>query len=354
MTRRSSKPCELSLVRILATTLAKGALGILVSLALGACAGVVSPAVARESPKEHEPGKDPPPRHPDGVYFNLSTALPMAREEAPAQGIIALRDPVSREEVLVLVRSYFRAFLAGGGEASSALSSLALREAKRMDEGGGDLLPNLVGRLRNLDYSHVSPETVAAYDEMRMMTLSNLNASRGAVADVEDLRRPEIMREGDILCQVPILVKRMGGVRLFGNEVVFLLRRPERTESLKIAGLAEDGAPWPSDPSRGTLGHSAGNGYRESGTLSCAHTSASVASVRARSSPKPTSLWMTKSAAAILVASGICAATRACASSSVLPSRMTVRVTCVASGAATTTSGRKALASPFSTSSAAS
>jgi hypothetical protein len=92
----------------------------------------------------------------------------------------------------------------------------------------------------------VSADAVAAYDETRVMTYGDLRPGHLPAAREGDLRpRPEPMREGDVLCVVPVRSPRVAGVRLFGNEVALLLRRSTADGALKVAGLSEEGAPWP-------------------------------------------------------------------------------------------------------------
>ena len=217
---------------------------VLVSASLDAsCATgprVVAPEAATGS---REPGDAPVPRHPDGVFFDLPSALPPTRSEAHAEGIVLLREPISRDEALLAVRGYFRAFLSGE---SATLAGVLLHDARRLDEPPGELLPALTSRLKGVDYSRVSADAVAAYDETRVMTYGDLRPGHLPAAREGDLRpRPEPMREGDVLCVVPVRSPRVAGVRLFGNEVALLLRRSTADGALKVAGLSEEGAPWP-------------------------------------------------------------------------------------------------------------
>jgi hypothetical protein len=215
----------------------------LVLLVASACAGPAQSVVPQKAVTAREPGDEPLPRHPDGVVFDLDTALPAVRIEAPAKGVVVLREPISREEALLVLHGYLRAFVSGDG---AALSGIVLHDARRLDDTGGDLLQNLASRMRGVDYSHVSPESVAAFEDVRVMSYSDLSGSAkapvvGVVA--EELRRPDPMRDGDVVCEMPMRTRRVSGVRLFGERVVFLVRRVA-DGSLKIAGLAEEGAPW--------------------------------------------------------------------------------------------------------------
>ncbi len=199
--------------------------------ALVAACVTVSCAGARESP-----AGPPPPRQPDGVFLDVPTAEPSARSQwslgPSGPHIIALARPVSREEVLTLVRAYFRAF---GGHDASAFAPLLLQGAKRVEEGASaELASSLERRERAVDYSRVRASSLARFDALKLL----------AYADApEDVRAPLDMRDGDVLVRVPMNATDVRGVRVFGPEVRLLLRRVDRDGPWLIAALDEPGGP---------------------------------------------------------------------------------------------------------------
>ncbi len=174
----------------------------------------------------------PLPRQPDGVFLDVPAARPAARAVAVAGGVVSLTLPVSQPEVQALVRGYFRALV--GGDAA-AFRPLLASGARRLEEGAAaDLAPALEKRLQRVDYSHLSFESVAAYDELRVIPFE----------DAPDaLRGTQGTREGDVLVDVPMVVQRAGGVRVFGPEVLFVLRRADGG-AWQIAAVRETDAPW--------------------------------------------------------------------------------------------------------------
>ena len=168
------------------------------------------------------------------MFLDVREARPPAREVALARTVVALSLPVSREEVQSLVRAYFRAFI--GGDAS-AFGAILSRSARHLEGGpSGDLADSLARRLHTVDYSGVSLDAVAGYDDIRIVP--------HAVAP-EEVRGPARMVEGDVWVEVPVRLQRDGVTRLFGSRVVMILRREEEGGAWKIAVVGEDDGPWP-------------------------------------------------------------------------------------------------------------
>jgi hypothetical protein len=197
---------------------------------LPACAHAGLPDAAAVSIEA--PGK-PLPREADGVFLDLPTARPEPRVIATAGGVVSLSLPVSPDEVQTLVRAYFRAFVSGD---ASAFGTLLAHGARQLAEGSSaELSTALERRLRAVDYSHLSFESLAAYDEVRVVPFDVAPEAR---------RVSDWMREGDVLVEVPVRVQEVGVVRVFGPKVVLLLRRADGLGPWQIAAVRETDGPW--------------------------------------------------------------------------------------------------------------
>ena len=171
------------------------------------------------------------PRRPDGVAVEPAPALPSVSDHAPAQGVVALREPLADKDVEDVVRAYIRGF---EHEEPDALAQLLAQDAAPIGRSGGNrqqLIDTWRRRISSFEYQRLSGSEIARYSEIERLTFD-------AVGAHPTYMRPPEMRQGDLYVRVPITTPRLNGEQLFGDVVVLLLRREDGR--LKIAGQADE------------------------------------------------------------------------------------------------------------------
>ncbi len=182
------------------------------------------------------------PRAPDfRTVEALPSAKPVQREGAEARAgravgetgerPTALTVALGEDEVLEETRAFLRAAVAR--DPRRVLAALA-DEATffiTMDRPAGQLAPLWIERLRRLAYDKLA--TVAFVD--RIEVLDVVGAGRRLAR--EDTRPPWMM-PGDLYVRVHFAVPRVGGERLFGDELGLLFRKSG--DRARIVAAVED------------------------------------------------------------------------------------------------------------------
>ena len=175
------------------------------------------------------------PRQPDGVLVEPPPAVPLPNDPGAARlGVVALRPPISDEQVASVIRAYVTAL---EYEAADDLLDLLTQDAVSLEAGAR---VNRVGlrqrfaerfgrhelrRLRGLD--------IARLDKVERYGFSDLGAGTDPV-------RPTEMRDGDLYIRVPLTAPLgANGEKLVGDVLVMVLRRDEEQKKLRIAGVGE-------------------------------------------------------------------------------------------------------------------
>jgi hypothetical protein len=195
--------------------------GLVFPLVLAACGGGWDSAT--ELPKA--------PRHPDGVAIEPPPAVPSASDRAPAQGVVAIRAPLSDKDVEDVVRAYIRGF---EREDEPSLVQLLAQDAAPIGRPGAtrqQLIESWRIRLKTNEYQRLAGTDVARYSEIERLSYDAVGAHPMYV-------RPNEMRPGDLYVRVPIITPRLGSEQLFGDVLVLVLRREDGR--LKIAGQADE------------------------------------------------------------------------------------------------------------------
>lgn len=146
--------------------------------------------------------------------------------------MVTLREPLSREALVAVVRAYTQGFLK---EDLSALQALlapdALFLAPPQTPGVSTNIMEVWGnRVRSFDYDKLAGVEIFRADKIEVLTFE----------DTKDIR-PANMRAEDVFVIVPIQTARVGTDALFPERVSMLLRR-ERGRYV-IAAVAEDFTP---------------------------------------------------------------------------------------------------------------
>jgi ketosteroid isomerase-like protein len=173
------------------------------------------------------------PRRAPAVAVDPAAELPAPVNEADSErGLVSLKAPQDPEAARETVRSFFRAIVHGSyDELEQLMTEDAWLQAGAM-VGRQRARQYWQMRLSRLDY--VSLAGSAVYREGELETYR--------AADVNRLRPPRalgVVAQGDdVVVRVPISTPRSGKTRLFGDEILFVLR-PQGTK-YAIVEMNED------------------------------------------------------------------------------------------------------------------
>jgi hypothetical protein len=173
------------------------------------------------------------PRRAPAVAVDPAAELPPAANGVDSErGLVALRAPQDPEAARETVRSFFRAIVHGSyDELEPLMTEDAWLQAGAM-VGRQRARQYWQMRLSRLDYISLAGSSV--YREGELETYR--------AEDVSRLRPPRalgVMAQGDdIVVRVPISTPRSGKTRLFGDEILFVLR-PQGTK-YSIVEMTED------------------------------------------------------------------------------------------------------------------
>jgi hypothetical protein len=161
------------------------------------------------------------PRRPDGVVVDPSPELPAPAETAgKARGIVALKPPLPDRAARSMVAAFLRAVV---GENVEALSELVTNDATvsaRGRTGAPSLIDHWRARMRHFRYRALAGEILYQEADIELYRYEDLETPLPG----RPLRPPE-MAAPDVLLRVPILIVRAGSERVFGDDILFHLRR---------------------------------------------------------------------------------------------------------------------------------
>ncbi|HQP34459.1 MAG TPA: hypothetical protein PLI95_04760 [Polyangiaceae bacterium] len=179
------------------------------------------------------------PRRPDGVAVDLQgTPPPTVARGKTSSGWVTLLEPADASGAVSAVRAFFEAV---SREDGAGLREVLTRDALWFAPSGN---PTGAGagspaeqvwdrRFGKFDYRATGPEPVYRETSMELYAPRDLQ-------DVEGERpaRPVMMEEQDLLVRVPIEVRKVGQDRVFGDEILFLVRRT--AEGFRVRVVIED------------------------------------------------------------------------------------------------------------------
>ena len=175
-------------------------------------------------------------RRPDGVAVDPTGEPPRAREHARASDrLVTLRTPLGADRAVDTVSEFFRKIVI---EDSDGLEALFTREATASNGNpGASATPLAVlwwqQRFRRLDYTRLAGEPIFREAEVEIYRAED---------DVDALPHPaihlEALGETDVVIRLPIVSTHAGADRLFGDAMIFWLRR--EGDRYKIYRLLED------------------------------------------------------------------------------------------------------------------
>jgi hypothetical protein len=176
----------------------------------------------------------PVPRRTDGVAIDPAPELPPSSDTAMTRDQVAvLRPPLPEKMALAVVSSFFRSVTTEDAEKLAALLTIDATATTRSRSAASPMLDYWRARMRRLAYRKLTAETAYIAAQVEIYRYEDL-----AVARAGRPVRPPTMMRSDLIARVPIATARAGNDRLFGDEIVFLLRREQ--DNLRIREVTED------------------------------------------------------------------------------------------------------------------
>jgi hypothetical protein len=180
------------------------------------------------------------PRRPDGVAVDLQGSMPPASTRAATQdGLVALREPVDMTGALQPVRQFFESVSREDGVAMRGLLTFDAQSFMPSGPGSSGMRVEDAWdrRFSKFDYKATGPEPVYRETSVETYRYKDLDEAEG-----DRPQRPMVMDPQDVLIRVPIEIRRVGVDRVFGDEILFVVRRVEG--AFRIRALVEDFQPY--------------------------------------------------------------------------------------------------------------
>ena len=190
---------------------------------LGAgCAGALGPEppAVPVAPTGHDDRGADPARKPDGVVLEPPPAVPSALESAEVQGVIALREPVGGDAVRDVVMGVVDAWRHESLDELLALLTTDAGPIESRSRGRSALVENWRQRLHAHEYRRLSTAELVRPERIERYSWEDLSAP-------DSPARPPDMRPDELYVRVPIETTWLAGERIFGDEMLLLLRREE-------------------------------------------------------------------------------------------------------------------------------
>jgi hypothetical protein len=205
-----------------------------VFLAAAVVAGCAASPPPRVEAPQADTGAPGPPRRPDAVLLEPPPARPPAVAHAEARGVVALRAPIGSDAVTAVVRAWIDAWQR---ESLDALADLLSADAAAIDargHGRAALIDAFRQRLQAHEYARLAGLEVVRTDRIERADYEDFDASGTSGGRP----RPPEMRRDDLYVRVPLEATHVAGERLFGDVLVFLLRREDGR--LRVVAYAEE------------------------------------------------------------------------------------------------------------------
>jgi hypothetical protein len=178
-------------------------------------------------------------RRPDGVAIDPTSLPPPVRDQAEVtDGLVTLRAPLGVDRAILAVQELFRKIVL---EDTEGLESLFTRDALAVTTTAPNAGPAQTPqaplfwqqRFRRLDYTKLAGETI-----FRQAELEIYRSEDALETPPHPAIRLEALNDNDVVIRAPILTAHIGLDRLFGDEIIFWLRRDG--DRYRIYRLLED------------------------------------------------------------------------------------------------------------------
>jgi hypothetical protein len=172
------------------------------------------------------------PRRPTGVAVDPASEVPEATPQGDAaRALLVLRPPADLSAAYSVVRAFFAAVVK---EDIAELERLLTDNASlELDAQTGKRRAGALwrSRLAQLDYNRLPGQELYRESEIEAYRKSDFE-------ELESRSRPKVeLDDQDVVLKVPLLVTKLDKVRVFGSEIVFVLKPLGR--SFKIAEMIE-------------------------------------------------------------------------------------------------------------------
>lgn len=175
-------------------------------------------------------------RHPDGVVLESASALPPLSTHAEATGVVALRPALEADAIDALVERWLTAW---AHESIDALAALLTDDAQPLDgtgHGRSGLLEAFHQRFQAHDYTRLAAQPLVGAVAARIARweYDELDAGDAPGAAVS------AVHPGETIVRVPIDLTHEGGDKLFGDALLFVLRREDGKLAVAAYGEVDD------------------------------------------------------------------------------------------------------------------
>jgi hypothetical protein len=161
------------------------------------------------------------PRRPDGVVVDPSPELPVAADAVDkGTGIVALKPALPDRAARAMVTAFLRAVVTENAEALAELLTNDATMAARGRTGTPSLVDHWRARMRHFRYRALASDILFQEADIELYRYEDLETPLPGRP-----LRPAEMTPPDVLLRVPILVVRAGSERVFGDDMLFHLRR---------------------------------------------------------------------------------------------------------------------------------
>jgi hypothetical protein len=184
------------------------------------------PAAAPGDPSE------PVSRRPDAVVVEPPPAIPEAVERADARGVVVLRAPLGGDAVRDLVMAVVGAWQNESIEQLVALLTTDAGPIESRTRGRAALVEAWQKRLHAYEYRRLAGLDLVHVERIERYGWDDLSPP-------DSPARPPDMRRDELFVRVPVEVTRVAGERVFGDVVLFLLRREDGRYKIAAYGEAE-------------------------------------------------------------------------------------------------------------------
>jgi hypothetical protein len=180
------------------------------------------------------PELPPPAQRPDGITFDPAAQWPPAADTATTHTPVAvLQPPLPDKAVAAVLSAFFRSIVDND---TRAMANLLTDDAIAATGSGGSVSPLLDAwraRMRRFSYRKLAGQAV--YDPTAVEVYRYADLADGQPGQPA---RPPAMTPSDLLARVPMAAPQIGSDRLFGDQIVFLLRPADGR--LQIRAASED------------------------------------------------------------------------------------------------------------------
>jgi hypothetical protein len=199
---------------------------------LAACLGCRQPSGI--GPVFATSSEPPQPRPPDGIAVDPAPELPPSSDCAKThEPVLVLHAPVPEKAVRAVVSAFFSSVASEDMDALAALLTTDASATGKAKAAAPSLLDYWRARMRRYSYRKIATDLVYDAAEIEIYRYDDLDTVRPG----RPIRPPTMIRS-DMLARVPIATARVGHDRLFGDEILFVLRLDQGM--LRIREASED------------------------------------------------------------------------------------------------------------------